>query len=179
VGSFIYASLDLEIAMLIAGVNSNYAQQLIFTKEKLPMSTKVDVPAQHLAKGDPALKNYYPAWLDNIADDVTLEGSMLDGVVQGADALRSVVTTIRSMYDRQEFKSAGPYGDNGFLEDYVAEVRGEPISCVVLITRNAAGQTQQVVAGYRPRTALLRFSRLLGEKFAGTPIAEHFADSES
>jgi len=143
------------------------------------MSTKGNVLAQYLGSGDPALKNYYPAWLDNMADDATVEGSMLDGVVQGADAVRSVVVTIRSLYDRQEHKFAGPYGDNGFLEDYVAKVNGEPIGCVVLVTRNAAGQTQHVVASYRPLRSLLLFSRLLREKFAGTPIAEHFAASES
>ena len=104
---------------------------------------------------------------------------MLDGVVQGADAVRSVVLTIRSLYEHQEFKFAGPYGDNGFLEDYVAEVNGEPIGCVVLVTRNAAGQTQQIVASYRPRTSLLLFARLLGERFAGTPIAEHFVAAPS
>jgi hypothetical protein len=142
------------------------------------MSAKGDVQAQYLGSGDPALKNYYPAWLDNMADDATLEGSMLDGVVEGAEAVRSVVVTIRSLYDRQEHKYAGPYADNRFLEDYVAEVRGEPIGCVVLVTRNDAGQTQHVVASYRPRSSLLLFSRLLGEKFAGTPIAEHFATSE-
>jgi hypothetical protein len=143
------------------------------------MSIEGNVLAQYLSGGDPALKDYYPAWLDNMADDATVEGSMLDGAVQGAEAVRSVVLTIRSLYDRQEFKFAGPYGDNGFLEDYVAAVRGEPIGCVVLVTRNAAGQTQHVVASYRPRSSLLLFSRLLGEKFAGTPIAEHFASGES
>src|SRR5262245_51769216 len=143
------------------------------------MSAKSGVPAQYLGSGDPALKNYYPAWLDNMADDATLEGSMLDGVVQGAEAVRSVVVTIRSLYDRQEHKFAGPYGDNGFLEEYVAEVRGEPIGCVVLVTRNDAGKTQHVVAGYRPRSSLLLLSRLLREKFAGTPYAEHFAARES
>ena len=143
------------------------------------MSIEGNVLAQYLGSGDPALKDYYPAWLDNMADDATVEGSMLDGAVQGAEAVRSVVLTIRSLYDRQEFKFAGPYGDNGFLEDYVAAVRGEPIGCVVLVTRNAAGQTQHVVASYRPRSSLLLFSRLLGEKFAGTPIAEHFASGES
>ena len=143
------------------------------------MSIEGNVLAQYLGSGDPALKDYYPAWLDNMADDATVEGSMLNGAVQGAEAVRSVVLTIRSLYDRQEFKFAGPYGDNGFLEDYVAAVRGEPIGCVVLVTRNAAGQTQHVVASYRPRSSLLLFSRLLGEKFAGTPIAEHFASGES
>ena len=143
------------------------------------MSINGNVPAQYLGSGDPALKDYYPAWLDNMADDATVEGSMLDGAVQGAEAVQSVVRTIRSFYDHQEFKFTGPYGDNGFLEDYVAEVRGEPLGCVVLVTRNAAGQTQHVVASYRPRSSLLLFARLLGERFAGTPIAENFVASES
>jgi hypothetical protein len=143
------------------------------------MRTTDSVPAQYLASGDPALKDYYPKWLDNIADDATVEGSMLNGALQGADAVRSVVLTIRSLYDNQEFKFAGPCGDNGFLEDYVAKVNGEPIGCVVLVTRNAAGQTQHVVASYRPLNSLLLFSRLLREKFVGSPIAEHFAGSES
>src|SRR5258706_2459797 len=152
---------------------------LMSTKEDLLMSIKGDALAQYLGGGDPALKDYYPAWVKNVADDATVEGSMLDGVVQGGEAVRSVVLTIRSLYEHQEFKFAGPYGDNGFLEDYVAKVHGEPIGCVVLVTRNAAGQTQHVVASYRPRSSLLHFARLLGEKFAGTPIAEHFATSES
>ena len=150
---------------------------MIPTREDLLMLTKGNVLPQYLGSGDPALKNYYPAWVNNMADDATVEGSMLDGVVQGAEAVRSVVLTIRSLYEHQEFKFAGPYGDNGFLEDYVAKVNGEPIGCVVLITRNAVGQTQHVVASYRPLRSLQLFSRLLHEKFAGSPIAEHFAAS--
>ena len=142
------------------------------------MCTPDDVSAQYLTRGDPALKDYYPTWVNNIADDATVEGSMLNGVLQGADAVRSVVLTIRSLYEHQEFRFAGPCGDNGFLEDYVAKVNGEPIGCVVLVTRNADGKTQHVVASYRPRSSLLHFSRLLGEKFAGTSIAEHFASRE-
>src|SRR5258706_11106985 len=152
---------------------------LIQTKEDLLMSIKANAPPQYLGSGDPALKDYYPPWLDNMADDATVEGSMLDGVIQGAAAVRSVVLTIRSLYDRQEHKFAGPYSNNGFLEDYVAEVHGEPIRCVVLVNYNAAWQTQHRDASYRPRSSLLLFSRLLGEKFAGTPIAEHFAARES
>jgi hypothetical protein len=133
----------------------------------------------YLGSGDPALTDYYPAWLDNLADDAILEGSLLDGAVQGAEAVRSIVVTIRSLYDRQEHKFAGPYGDNGFLEDYIAQVRGEPIGCVVLVTRNADGHAQHVVASYRPRSSLLLLSRLLREKFAGTPFGEQFAAIES
>ena len=141
------------------------------------MSIKGNVLPQYLRSGDPALKDYYPAWVNNMADEATVEGSMLDGVVVGAENVRSIVLTIKSIYDRQEFKFVGPYGDNGWIEDYVAEVHGQPLGCVVLIERNDASQTQHVVASYRPRTTVVYFARLLAEKFAGTPIAEHFAAS--
>ena len=131
----------------------------------------------YLRSGNPALADYFPAWIENLADDVTLEGSMMDGAVQGADAVRSVLVYIRSLYDRQEFHFAGPYGENGFLEDYTAWVGGEPIGNVVLVTRNAAGQTQHIVGNYRPRRTLLLLSRLVGEHFAGTPYGKHFAAS--
>jgi len=125
-----------------------------------------------------AATDYYPAWLDSLAADVTIEGSAMNGVAQGAEAVRSIVTSIRALYYSQQFSFAGPYGDNGFLEDYTAQVRGgEQIGNVVLVTRNAAGRAQHIVANYRPRTALLRLSRLIGEQLAGTPYAEHFATS--
>jgi hypothetical protein len=120
--------------------------------------------------------DYHPVWLDNLADDVGIEGSAMNGVARGAEAVRSIVTYIRTLYDSQEFNFAGPYGENGFLEDYTARVRGgELIGNVVLVTRNAVGQAQHIVANYRPRSTLLLLSQLIGEHFAGTPIGEHFA----
>jgi hypothetical protein len=135
----------------------------------------------YMRSGDPAGKfaDYYPAWLDNLADDVTVEGSLLDGAVQAAQAVLTIVGTIRELYDQQEFSFAGPYGDNGFLEDYTAQVRGEPIGCVALVTRNAAGQTQHIAANYRPRSSLLVLSRLVGEKLAGTAYAKYFLAGEA
>jgi hypothetical protein len=142
------------------------------------MSSKGNIPATYLGGGNPALVGYYPEWVDNMANDAILEGSLLDGAVQGGEAVRSIVLAIRSLYDRQEHRFAGPYGDKGFLEDYVAQVRGEPIGCVVLVTRNAAGQTQRVVASYRPLSSLLLLSRLLRAKFAGAPFGDQFAAGE-
>jgi hypothetical protein len=131
--------------------------------------------------GDPArnLANYYPAWLDNLADDVTLEGSMMDGFVQGPETVRAVLVSIRALYDYQKFNSVGAYGENGWIEDYTAGVRGQAIANITLITHNAAGQAQRIVGNYRPRSTLLLLSRLLGEKFAGTPTGEHFATGGS
>jgi len=119
--------------------------------------------------------DYQPVWINSLADDVTIEGSAMNGVAQGAEVVRSIVTYIRTLYDRQEFNFAGPYGEDGFLEDYTAWVRGERLGNVVLITRNAAGEAQHIVANYRPRATLLLVARLIGEHFAGTPIGEHFA----
>ncbi|HKA96976.1 MAG TPA: hypothetical protein VKD66_11985 [Streptosporangiaceae bacterium] len=61
------------------------------------------------------------------------------------------------------------------MKDYSARVRGEQIGNVVLVTSNAAGRAQHIVANYRPRTTLLLLSRLIGEHFTGTPYGEHFA----
>ena len=81
------------------------------------------------------ITDYYPVWLDNLADDVTVEGSLLDGAVQGAEAVRTVIVAIRALYDRQEFNFAGPCGEDGFLEDYIAQVRGDPNACLNQDTR--------------------------------------------
>jgi hypothetical protein len=125
------------------------------------------------------LADYYPAWLDNLADDVTLEGSAMDGFVQGPEAVRTVLVAIRSLYDYQKFNFAGPYGENGWLEDYTAGVRGEPIGNVTVVTRNAEGQARHIVGNYRPRSTLLLLSRLIGEQLAGTPYGAHFLASEA
>jgi hypothetical protein len=118
---------------------------------------------------------YRPVWLNALADDVTIEGSAMNGFAQGPEAVRSIVTFIRTLYDDQEFTFAGSYGENGFMENYTARVRGEELGNVVLVTRNAEGQAQRIVANYRPRTTLLLVSRLIGEHFAGSPYAKYFA----
>jgi hypothetical protein len=127
--------------------------------------------------GDPARGNsgYYPLWLDNLADDATLEGAAMNGAVQGAEAVHSVVAAARTLYEFQDFSFHDEYGENCFLEDYTSSVHGEPVGVVVTVSRNAAGQAQRVAVNHRPRNSMLLFSRSMGEKFAGTPIARHFA----
>jgi hypothetical protein len=119
--------------------------------------------------------DYYPWWLDKLAGDVTGQGAFIDGgPIQGPEDVRSVVTVARGLYEFQDFSFAGDYGDHSFLEEYTTQVRGEPLSVVVTVTRNAAGEAQQVVVNHRPRNTMLRFSRLMYEDFSGTPLAKHF-----
>src|SRR5271166_3923795 len=53
-------------------------------------------------------KPYYPVWLDNLADDVTVEAAAMDGTAHGPDDVRAIVGTARELYDQQEFRFAGP-----------------------------------------------------------------------
>jgi hypothetical protein len=142
----------------------------------IPSTQATNGAPTYLGRGDPAARfaDYYPAWMDKLAGDATLEGSLLDGAVQGADAIRAVIGGVRQLYDRQDFNFAGPSGDNNFIEDYTAEVGGMPLGCLHLVTFNAGGQAQHIAAHYRPLSSLMVFSRLLRERLAGTPYADHF-----
>jgi hypothetical protein len=144
------------------------------------MSVKDDERALYMRnEGDPNLKDYKLEWLNDVAEDATLEGSFMDGVVVGREGLVTVLSKIRGLYEKQIFDWVGPYGENGWIEEYVVHVEGETLGGVVLVKRNEAGQTQHVIAGYRPRTSVLYLSRRLREELAGTPYAEHFASASS
>jgi hypothetical protein len=147
----------------------------------IPSTEATDVVPTYLGRGDPAgrFADYFPAWLNHLAADVTLEGSMLDGAVRGADAVRTLVGGARQLYDRQDVNFAGPWGDACFIEDYTTEVRGQPLGAVHLITFNADGEAQHIVANYRPLSSVMLLSRLLREKFAGAPYAAHFLAGEA
>ena len=121
---------------------------------------------------------YFPVWVNNLADDVTLEGSLMNGLVQGPEAISAIVKGIRKIYERQEFSFAGPFGENLFFENYTGWVQGEPIDCIVMIIRNADGQAQHIAASYRPLDTVLLLSRLIREHWAGSPLSEHFADKK-
>ena len=80
----------------------------------------------------------------------------------------------KDVYEFQEFHYAGPCGENSFLEDYTSSVRGVSLYVIVLVTFNADVLAQRVVVNYRPRSSLLVLSRVMLERFAGTPHAKHW-----
>jgi hypothetical protein len=134
------------------------------------------VTTTYLGSGDASRhrRDYTPDWLGNLADDVTMEGSVLTGVPEGPEAIRAILGYARRLYDYQEFNYVGPYGDHDFVEDYTSVVRGEPIGSVVVIRFNEAGQAARIVVNHRPLGAVLLWSRLMGEHFAGTRYAHYF-----
>jgi hypothetical protein len=134
----------------------------------------------YLGSGDASRhrRDYRPEWLDNLADDVTIEGSVLTGIAEGPDAIRAILGFARQLYDYQEFNYVGGYGDDGFVEDYTSVVRGEPIGAVVVIRFNKAGQAARIVVNHRPLRSVLLWSQLMGEHFANSPYAQYFLSHE-
>ena len=130
---------------------------------------------------DPTSKrtSYYPWWLDNMADDITGEGAAMQGILHGAENVRRLVLDARKLYENQEFQFTGDYGGNSFIEEYTCQIQGEPTRVVVTVARNADGKAQHLVVNHRPRSSVLLFARLMGEKYADTPLAKYFITGKS
>jgi hypothetical protein len=116
--------------------------------------------------------DYYPHWLDNLADDVILQGAVFNGELRGAEQVGKMLSFARSLYAFQDFRFYGMHGDL-FLEDYRSSIRGTEvyrpggveIYNFVVVYFNEAGQTSQLVMNHRPQSAALLFSSLLAEHF--------------
>jgi hypothetical protein len=125
---------------------------------------KLDNRAPHL--------DYYPHWLDNLADDVILQGAVFNGELRGADDVGKMLSFARSLYAFQDFRFCGMRGDL-FLEDYRSRIRGTEayhpngveIYNFVVVYFNDKGETSQLVMNHRPQSAALLFSSLLTKHF--------------
>jgi hypothetical protein len=119
--------------------------------------------------------DYYPHWLDNLAEDVILQGVVFNGELRGADNVGKMLSFARSLYAFQDFRFYGMRGDL-FLEDYRSRIRGSEayhpggveIYNFVVVYFNDAGETSQLVMNHRPQSAALLFSSLLTEHFGET-----------
>ena len=135
----------------------------------------------YLGSGDASTHrlDYTPEWLATLSDDVTMEGSVLIGIAEGPEAIRAILGHARTLYDYQEFNYVGPYGDDGFVEDYTSVVHGQPIGSVVVIRFNDAGEVARIVVNHRPLGSVVLWSRLMGEHFAGTQYAKYFLSHDA
>ena len=103
----------------------------------------------------------------------------MQGVLHGAENVRTLVLDARALYEHQEFEFTGDYGANGFIEEYTCQIQGEPTSVVVTVKRNTDGKAQHLVVNHRPRSSVLLFARVMGKKYAGSPLAKYFITSEA
>ena len=131
----------------------------------------------YLGSGDVSTHrtDYTPEWLGKLADDVTLEAAVMNGIATGPEAVHAILRFARTLYDYQEFNVIGRYGGSDFVEDYVATVRGQaPIGSVVVIRYNPSGLVSNIVINHRPLSSVLLWSGIMADHFAGTDYAKYF-----
>ncbi|RLP73339.1 hypothetical protein D9V32_14645 [Mycetocola tolaasinivorans] len=110
---------------------------------------------------------------DNLAEDVTLEGTVMNGVLTGRDAVLAQLAVVSQFYservDRFRFEH-----DDYLVEEYQAVVAGRPITATATMHRDASGRFDHVVVSHRPLSAALTFSRLIAESTLGSDTTNRF-----
>ncbi|MEV0039789.1 hypothetical protein [Streptomyces sp. NPDC050804] len=109
-----------------------------------------------------------PWFLRDLAPDVVLAGSVMNGSLRGAEAVRAQIRAVLGLY--REFTPVweGEFGDRR-MNEYTAVVDGRPVTGVGVFHINDQGQVDEIVVNHRPLSAALTVSRLLGEALAGDP----------
>ncbi|MGF6811399.1 hypothetical protein OKW30_006591 [Paraburkholderia sp. Clong3] len=104
-----------------------------------------------------------PLWLTSLAENATLEASVLKRPIEGRADILSVIKHAVSLYEFQHHSYKGTIGDGLYMESYRSQIQGVPIETVVVAHMNGQGETESVVINHRPLNAMLLFSKLMGE----------------
>ncbi|TCL64601.1 hypothetical protein [Rhizobium sp. BK251] len=112
-----------------------------------------------------------PPWLEKLAEDATLEATVLKYPVVGRENIRALLSHAIRLYEFQDFTYKGDFGDQFFMESYRSSIRGVPIECLVVVHMNALGEADSLVINHRPLDAALLFSALMWEA-----VGDRFGD---
>lgn len=105
-----------------------------------------------------------PLWLTSLAENATLEATVLKRPIEGRADILSVIKHAVSLYEFQHHTYKGTIGDGLYLESYRSRIQGMPIETVVIAHLNDKGETDSVVINHRPLEATMLFSRLMAER---------------
>lgn len=105
-----------------------------------------------------------PPWLAKLAEDATLEATVLKRPVEGKANILALLKQAMPLYDFQDFTYRDDFGAAFFMESYRAEIQGVAIECSVLVHMDAKGEADSILVNHRPLNAALLFSRLMWER---------------
>jgi hypothetical protein len=105
-----------------------------------------------------------PRWLTNLAENATLEATVLKRPIEGRADILSVIKHAVSLYEFQHHSYKGEIGDGLYMESYRAQIQGVPVETLLVAHLNEAGETDSVVINHRPLGAAMLFSRLMWER---------------
>ncbi|MEX3964029.1 hypothetical protein AB4Y42_17740 [Paraburkholderia sp. EG286B] len=118
-----------------------------------------------------APENTPPLWLAKLAENATLEATVLKRPIEGRADILAVIRHAVSLYAFQHHSYKGKIGNSLYLESYRSQIQGQPIETVVVAHLNQNGETDSVVINHRPLEAALLFSALMWER-----VDERFRD---
>ncbi|MEM5326129.1 hypothetical protein VSR34_05905 [Paraburkholderia sp. JHI2823] len=104
-----------------------------------------------------------PLWLARLAENATLEATVLKRPIEGRADILSVIKHAASLYEFQHHSYKGEIGNGLYLESYRSQIQGVPIETVLIAHLNEQGETDSVVINHRPLEAALLFSKRMGE----------------
>ena len=112
-----------------------------------------------------------PLWLTSLAENATLEATVLKRPIEGRADILSVLKHAISLYEFQHHRYKGVMEDGLYMESYRSRIQGVPIETVVVAHMNEQGETDAVVINHRPLNAALLFSKRMWER-----VDERFRD---
>ena len=101
-------------------------------------------------------------FLDDLAPDAQLTGSLLRRPICGRDNIRRAVQTVGTLYASQTPLFFGVVDGRGFLQYEAVLHNGRKVQAVVVIERDDAGLVQRVSVTLGPIDALLSLAGRLG-----------------
>jgi len=105
-----------------------------------------------------------PLWLARLAQNATLEATVLKRPVEGRADILSVIKHAVSLYEFQHHSYKGEVGNGLYMESYRSRIQGVPIETLLVAHMNEAGEADSVVISHRPLDAAMLFSKLMRER---------------
>jgi hypothetical protein len=105
-----------------------------------------------------------PRWLTGLAENATLEATVLKRPVEGRADILSVIKHAVSLYEFQHHSYKGEIADGIYMESYRAQIQGVPVETLLVAHLNEAGEADSVVINHRPLKAAMLFSQLMWER---------------
>ncbi|AJK50648.1 hypothetical protein [Burkholderia plantarii] len=105
-------------------------------------------------------------FLDDLADDVVLESSVLRQAVRGRDVVLRIVKAGAAQYATQRPRFLGHVGERSYFEYDVRLQDGKPAAGLVSIVRNADARVTTLHIAFSPLDAVLSLAAGLRDRLA-------------
>jgi hypothetical protein len=114
-----------------------------------------------------------PIWITRLAENATLEATVLKRPIEGRADILAVIRHAASLYERAHHVHSyrGEAGNGLYMESYRSRIQGVPIQGLVVAHLNEQGEVDSVVINHRPLKSMLLFSTLMWER-----VDERFRD---